>query len=509
MYTERPGGIYVSILLVLLCALISTLQPPAAAAVSNPPGNDEAAGQAYPHDERSARADQLFEPWDRRDSPGAALGIFKDGRIIYARGYGMANLEYHIPITPSTVFRVGSVSKQFTAMAVSLLAQSGKISLDDDIRKYLPELPDYGRPITIRHLIHHTSGIRDYLTLQFLGGRDDDYFYTPQEVIDLLARQEEVNFTPGDKFLYSNSGYFLLAEIVARASGMKTRDFAAKKIFEPLEMSHTHFHDQRNRIVRDRASGYAPEGNGYRIDMTQLEMIGDGRVFTTVEDMFRWDQNFYDNKLGNGGPELIDTILTRGRLNDGTRLDYAFGLTVSTYRGERTIGHGGSFVGFRAAYLQFPDYRFSVVVLANLSTVNPSRLCRSIADIYLEDQFTEPVVEESPADRVGGDNASGEGSELTATKLREYAGDYFSNELQVTYRLRIQDGKLLLAVRTMPEALLTPVSVDQFRVDERRLQFLRDGDGKVSGFTLQAGRVRNLKFERRTPKSLSAHFSSS
>jgi len=233
---------------------------------------DLQAFQAYTHTDLTDKVDELFKQWDKEDSPGAAVGIFKDGRIIYARGYGMANLEYNIPITPQSVFRVGSVSKQFTAMCIALLVEQGKMSLDDDIRKYLPEMPELDTPVTIRHMVHHTSGIRGYLKLQGLAGKSGGFFYTSQEVVDLLSRQKELNFNSGDKYSYSNSGYFLLAEIAGRASGLRTSEFAKKYIFDPLGMNSTHFHDDPKMIVKNRASGYLPkEGDGFKIHMTQLE----------------------------------------------------------------------------------------------------------------------------------------------------------------------------------------------------------------------------------------------
>jgi len=203
------------------------------------------------------KVDELFTVWDTPDSPGCALGIIKDGKLIYKRGYGMANLEHNIPISATTVLRIGSTSKQFTAMSIALLAEQGKISLDDDIRKCLSEMPEYESPITIRHLIHHTSGIRDYLELMELAGRRDDDYYTDDEAIDMLARQKELNFKPGDEFLYSNSGYFLLSAIAKRASGKSLREFAQENIFKPLSMNNTHFHDDHTMIVKNRAAGYS------------------------------------------------------------------------------------------------------------------------------------------------------------------------------------------------------------------------------------------------------------
>jgi CubicO group peptidase (beta-lactamase class C family) len=277
----------------------------------------------------------------------------------------MANLEHNIPISSTTVFRIASTSKQFTATCVILLAEQGKLSLNDDVRKYLSEMPEYESPITIRHLIHHTSGIRDYLELIELAGMSDHDYYTDEEALEMLTRQKELNFKPGDEYLYSNSGYLLLSIIVQRGSGKSLHEFAEEHIFKPLGMRNTHFHDDHRMIVKNRAAGYSPrENDGYQIRMTTLDIVGDGGVFTTIEDLFLWDQNFYHNRLGE--KNLISQLLTPGMLNNGEKLNYAFGLAVSDYRGLRLISHGGSFAGFRAQMIRFPEQKLSVICLANL-----------------------------------------------------------------------------------------------------------------------------------------------
>lgn len=458
--------------------------------------------QAYTHTELTDKVDELFKQWNKKDSPGAALGIFKDGRIIYARGYGMANLEYNIPITSQSVFRVGSVSKQFTAMCIALLAEQGKISLDDDIRKYLPEMPEFDTPVTIRHMIHHTSGVRGYLILQGLAGRSGGYFYTSQDVVDLFSRQKELNFKPGDEYSYSNSGYFLLAEIVARVSGMKTSEFAKKYVFEPLRMKSTHFHDDPKMIVKNRASGYLPlnEG-GFRIHMTQLEMIGDGGIFTTVEDFFKWDQNFYHNKLGNGTQHLMDLVLAPGKLNDGREIDYAFGLVISKYNGLRTISHGGSFVGFKSYYLQFPYQKFSVVIHANLGSFNPGRIARSIADIYLADQFTEPPAPKPQRPK----QKRPEVINLSTGQLEKFVGEYYCDELDAAAILELENHNLVLKLGrhksnltaiSSESFLATYLNDDAYSLSNRKLDFKRDRKKRITGFVMQAGRIQNLRFEK-------------
>ncbi len=535
------------------------------------------------------QVDKLFKTWDKSDSPGCALGVIKNGQFIYERGYGMANLEYNIPITPKSVFRIGSTSKQFTAMCIALLEEQGKVSVDDNLRKYFPEMPEYARDIKIRHLLHHTSGIRDYLTLwRIAGERNDDFFIDP-EVVALIARQKELNFNPGEEFLYSNSGYFLLSEIVKRVTGKSMGAFAEEHIFKPLGMKNTHFHDNHTMIVKNRASGYSPlRDGGFRISMTTLGMIGDGGVFTCVDDLLSWDQNFYNNQLGKGGQELIDRILTPGKLNNGEKLDYAFGLGIGDYKGLRIISHGGSFVGFRADMIRFPEQKFSVICLANLSRINPSQLARRVADVYLADQFKEDVTEKelppkphfiklplaelkektgafrnpqtgtiwkislqkgklqvdtfsyrfsiSPVSQrkfLSTDarmeleiefdkkekkmpmiiRVKREGREPymmepvvlvspSAEELEELVGEYTSEELQVAYRLELKDGKLFLVhenpYKDYPHSPLEPTLRDNFTISGMQIQFFRNQQNDVESFTVNAGRVKNIRFVRKS-----------
>ena len=455
--------------------------------------SDSASGQAYPRTELTAQVDELFAEWDKQDSPGAALGIFKDGRIIYARGYGVANLDYRIPITPQSVLRIGSISKQFLAMCIAILAERGKLSFDDDIRAYLPEMPDYGEPITIRHLLHHTSGIREYLTLVTLIGKPEGsvFGYTTRELIELLARQQGLNFNPGDRFSYTNSGYFLLAEIVTRVSGMRASAFARENIFDPLGMTNSRFYDDPNAIIRNQAFGYSPKGDGgYRLDILRSEVIGDLGVITTVEDLLYWDDNFYGNKLGAGTKSLIATMFTRGRTVAGEELSYALGLRFGTYRGLKTMGHGGSAVGYVAEFLQFPDHRFSVVVLSNLSSFRPGRLARQVADLYLADQFSEA---RASGEQVRSRPTSPEPVTLSIAELATFVGDFYSEELDFSYFLQVREGSLQLEFRGNRIELL-PYSNNRFGWGRRTLKFLSDESGAVSGFTLDAGEVRNLKF---------------
>jgi CubicO group peptidase (beta-lactamase class C family) len=534
------------------------------------------------------QVDKLFAQWDKKDSPGCALAIIKDGKILYKRGYGMADLERDVPVTSESVFDIASTSKQFVAMSIALLAEEGKLSLDDDIRKHLPEMPDYGKKITIRHLVHHTSGIRDYCGLMYLAGMPFENDYPEAQIIELIARQKALNFKPGDEHLYSNSGYFLLGEIVQRVSGKSLNEFTKERIFQPLGMEITHFYDDFTRVVKNRAIGYFPKKDGgYGIAVYLFDLVGDGGVLTSVEDLFLWDQNFYHNKLGKQGQKLIEQILTPGTLNNGKKLNYAFALGIGEYKGLKMISHGGAWAGYRSELLRFPGQQFSVICLSNLSGFNPTAMAKKVADIYLADHLKEtpkdkpasakPKIVKLPEfelkDKTGAyrnpetksiwhifyeekklkvKSSSGfvytivplsplkfqavdaqvdisliflkldksdvkamnveikiggrepvvyEAVTLAAPsidQLKEYAGNYYSEELDVTYKLYVKEDKLFCKYRYIIDGFhLEPTLKDEFQVPGANVKFSRDGQGKISGFTVDTGRVQNIGFERK------------
>lgn len=475
--SPKPCFLASVFLVLVLAATVASAQP--AAPVSPTP----------------QQVDAVFAEWDSTQTPGCSLGVYRNGRMAYARGYGMANLEYGIANSPRTVFRTGSVSKQFTAMAITLLAESGALSLDDDIHQYFPQMYDYGVPVTLRQMIHHTSGLRDYLTLAELADLGEDY--SVPEAVELIARQRELNFPPGEEFLYSNSNYFLLSQVVERVTGKTLHEWAEENLFRPLGMTSTHFHDDHTHVVKNRADGHLPaEGGGYRLSMTILDMVGDGGVFTTVEDLLLWDRNFYGNRLGKGGPALIQTVETVGRLNDGSETGYAFGLRVGEHRGLRTIGHGGAFAGYRAAMERYPEKRLTVAVLCNVGTVEPMRLARQVAELYLADAMkpeSETEVEAPPEAE-----AAPEPTALPEAELAAYAGRYYSDELLSEQVLEVQDGVLRLR-RRAGAIELRPLSPDVFGNQELELvlRFERGENGAVTAFRIDAGRVRNLRSVRR------------
>lgn len=412
-------------------------------------------------DEKTKQVDKLFAKWDKQDSPGCALAIIHNEEIIYKKGYGMANLELNVPITTDSVFYLGSVSKQFVAMCIALLKIEGKLALDDNIRKFLPEIPDYDSPITIRHLIYHTSGIRDYLNLEGITGIPLGSYHE-EDVLDLICRQKELNFSPGEEHLYSNSGYFLLAVIVQRASGISIREYADEHIFQPLGMTHTFFHDDYTRLIKNRASGYFRTGKDqYTNFLSTFDNVGSGGLFSSVEDLYHWDQNFYHHKVG--GKKVYELMHTTGFLNSGKKLDYAFAINVTEYKGLKTVSHGGALGGYRSSYLQFPEEKFAVVCLANMNSINPTGLCYQIAEIYLGEQMisdkpdeeTQPVKESKYLD-------------LPSDKLDAYTGDYIREKSMQIIRAFLKGGSLWLRISgsSYKLAAKTPSSFDMQGVPE-------------------------------------------
>ncbi|MFL5612898.1 MAG: serine hydrolase domain-containing protein [Gemmatimonadaceae bacterium] len=441
------------------------------------------------------KVDKIFAEWDRPSSPGCALGVLQSGKFVYERGYGMANLDYDIPNSPKLVYYVGSDSKQFTAASTGLLVLDGKIALTDDIRKYIPEMPDYGTPITIDHLIHHTSGIRDIYGLMSLGGLRIEDVFSDSEAVALIARQKELNFKPGDDYLYSNSGYFLLAQIIKRVTGQSLREFADERIFQPLGMTHTHFHDDPGHVMKGRAMSYESDGHGgYRISYLQnFDKIGAGGLYTTVEDLRKWDENYYTHRVG--GDALQKLIHTRGILNKGDTLTYAFGNNVTTYRGLRIDEHGGSLMGYKAEILRFPDQHFSVLATCNLGSINPGPLAEQVADVYLGAKMMAKPERQVAARRGQRDVALA--AELSPAELTVYTGDYYSNEVDATYHIAVENGTLVLSAHHVPSQKLSSTAPDVFRTENGlTLHFVRAGADKPSAFTIEAGRVRNIRFVR-------------
>jgi CubicO group peptidase (beta-lactamase class C family) len=438
--------------------------------------------------------DTVFAPWDKNDSPGCALGVFRDGAIAYQRGYGTASLEHDVPITPASVFYAGSVSKQFTAMAAALAMLQGRLSYDDPVRKYLPELPAYADAITVRHLIHHTSGLRDYNTLLTIAGRRDEDAWDNRVVLQMTARQTQLNFKPGDEYLYSNTGYTLLATIVERATGQPFAAFADANIFKPLGMTVTHYHVDASRLVRNRALAYGGRAGQWTLDTPINERAGAGGLYTSIPDLQKWDENFYTGRVG--GQDVLKRLQTRGTLNEGKTLAYAWGLQLGDYRGLPIVEHGGSLGGYRAHILRFPAQHASVALLCNASTIAPTTLARRVADAVLVDRFTAPV----PPPNGGGIAGSilYRSDAHTAAENLQYVGLFYSGEVDATISISASGDDVRMQRETDPAPilLLREGMPDEFRGGALKLRFQRDTAGKVLSLRVDAGRVRDIQFVR-------------
>ncbi|MDB4875629.1 MAG: hypothetical protein JWM41_2075 [Gemmatimonadetes bacterium] len=444
------------------------------------------------------RIDAVFSRYSSLDAPGCALGVYQDGRIAMAKGYGAANIEYRIPLSGTTPMIMGSVSKQFTAAAIALLVQDGRISLDDDVRKYLPELPDYGKRITINNLVHHTSGLRDFWALAEAAGMRLDDGYTVSDMLALASRQHHLNFDPGAEYNYSNTGYIALGEIVHRVSGKTLREFAAERIFTPLDMRISHFHDDHNQPVSGRAFAYSPAAGGaWKINVWNNDIVGQGGLMTTVEDLAKWDENFYTGTVG--GPAFLARQLERGRLNDGTLLAYAFGLEVMEYRGLPLVEHSGSTGGYRTDITRFPSAHTSVVTMCNVSTANSVGLAHQVADIVLASRFTKPV----PGPRAAAQQGAATATAVTVP-VTGFGGQFYSDELNSTYDLNPVGGTLVLRRAHAGPDTLRAVDARTFRGAGLTLHFDADGSASAQRFTVDNGRARGLEFVR-APAGKSVH----
>jgi len=519
-----------------------------------------------------AKVDHVFERWSRSDTPGCVVGVAVDGKPVLARAYGMANLEYGLRLRPDTIFESGSVAKQFTAAAVALLVQDGKLTLDDPARKYLPELPDFGTPILIRHFLNHTSGLRSQWPLLDLSGRPTGRaVHSNAEILELVGWMKELNFKPGDEFLYNNTGYTLLGVIVQRVSGKSLPEFTRERLFAPLGMTRTQWRDDFRKVVPDRATAYRQEQDGtFRAYMPFTNVIGNGGLLTTVGDLLIWNANLDEPRVG--GKAMVDELQTRGRLNDGFENEYAQGLTVTSYKGVREVSHGGSTAGYQTFLARFPDAKLSVAVLSNVTSSGPALLAHQVAEIYLAGKLKEPAKlkpaavppdslkalvgvyrepltdaalrltldKEGKALRVSGQRAvalsanefaSADGSQRIvfepakaggpfrmkqddgrskprfwekmkpfapkAEDLPAFAGAYYSEEIDTTYTLYVEDGVLKVHFRPALRYSLEPVYEDAFEGDGNILRFTRGPDGGITGFLVYAGRVRHLRFVKK------------
>lgn len=441
--------------------------------------------------------DAVFRPYDKPGVPGCALGVFRNGHIAYGRGYGWADIERRVPITTATLFDIGSTSKQFAAASIALLAEEHKLSFDDEVRKYVPELPDYGAPLTIDNLMRHTSGLRDYAGLLALAGHSLEEVTTDSQALDLIVHQRHLNFPSGTRYSYSNTGYFLLSVIVKRVSGMSLADFARTHLFVPLGMSHTVYRNHFDMLIANRALGYAPAGSGkgFRISMSNWEQTGDGAVHISVDDALKWDENFYHPRVG--GHTMVDELQQRGTLSNGDSISYGRGLFIGTYRGLRRVEHGGDWIGYHAAYARFPAQHTSVIVLCNSDGISPEELDDRVADIVLAKAFTGPKPNAPPAHV-----ATAHNGEPAAATL---AGGYFASSTGEVFRIATTDSGLVLkfAGQSFPLTHSGPLS---YRVAAFPLavRFVADSGNAAGALWLRIGSGDSLDAQRYVPAAPSA-----
>ncbi|QSQ12174.1 serine hydrolase domain-containing protein [Myxococcus landrumensis] len=542
----------------LLLALVALWVLPGSSASAQTPRGSRAS--------RHSRVDALFAPWSGKATPGCAVSVARNGVQDYVRGHGLANLEDGLPITPKSVFHMASVTKQFVAFSIGLLAREGKLSLDDDVHKHVPELPDFGKTVTVAHLMHHLSGLREQGQLLSLAGWRGDDMTVEADNLEVLTRQRGVNFEPGSEVLYTNAAYTLLAVIVRRVSGQSLRAFTDERFFKPLGMSDTQFQDGPHAVIPRRAIGYSPQEGGWRISMPHSD--GSSSLLSTVGDMLKWQQNLLDGRVG--GPELVSMMQTSGKLNDGTVTGYGGGLRLMEHRGLRTVGHDGMMGGFRTETVLFPEQRVAIAVLCNSGSIPSSELVWKVAEVYLGDlmrdtmppavalpeaelaalagNYWSPLTDEvvrlevkgGALREVGGAKDFvhiGEGAfrpgesphvwrfvapkpgaprELrirdawpttrdfirivaplpTRADLMAFVGQYRNEEVDMTYAVRLVDGKLALSWPRRGEVLLEPVGGDRFVGSPGAVSFTRAATGGVDGVLVSSRRLRRFRAER-------------
>ncbi len=453
-----------------------------------------------PAQSREAAVDKVFAAWTSA-TPGCAVGVSEQGVPVLTRAYGMAELEHGSPNRPDTIFEAGSVSKQFTAAAVILLARDGKVSLDDDVRKYIPELPAYDAPVTLRHMLSHTAGLRDWGNLFGIAGTPRGAkTYTHGHVVDVLSRQRALNFTPGTRWSYSNSGYNLAAVVVSRVSGMSFAEFSRTRIFQPLGMTRTSWRDDYARIVPGRATAYALAGAArYRQDMPFENVHGNGGLLTTVGDLLKWQEAVVNGPLA--GAAMADEQQRPMPLGDGRALHYGLGVFRGEYQGVPEIYHSGSTAGYRAFLTYYPSARLAVATLCNAGNANATALNRAVGDIYLGDR-RRPDAPRSTALREAQGPLVGVQRDDTwkpaVEDLQAYAGTYVSDEIETTFVVTVDNGALI--IRRRPDAVITlrPHSRDRFEAGAGlgQVTFHRE-QGRVTALGVTQDRVWDLRFTRR------------
>ena len=422
------------------------------------------------------QVDRIFAEWSTATSPGCAVGVTKDGLTVLERAYGMADLEHDVPNTPETIFEGGSLSKQFTAAAIALLVLDGRISLDDDVREYVPELPDYGVPIPLHRLLTHTSGLRDWGSVAGISGWGrEERSHDHDDVLDILSRQSALNFDPGHEYSYSNSGYNLLAIIVSRVSGSSFAEFSEKRIFEPLGMTRTQWRDDYRRIVPGRSTAYSDlDGGGWEINRPIEHVHGNGGILTTVGDLAIWNQALTDGRLGGQG--FLEIMHRKGHLSDGSEIVYASGLRVEELAGVPAVTHTGSTAGYRAFLARYPEQGLSVAMLCNASNVSTGGTGARIARVYLGDAAKDAVPPASVS--------------VPEARLRSLVGLYREPVTGETRELRLEGGRLHDGGTE-----LIPLSERELVAGASDRRYVFSASGRAGGFEIESWEYSDQRWE--------------
>jgi CubicO group peptidase (beta-lactamase class C family) len=441
-------------------------------------------GQPLP-DSTLAKINKLFARWDKQGSPGCAVAVVRNDSLIFSKGYGRANLEYSIPIEPTTIFHMASISKQFTAFAILLLAKQNKLKLDDDIRKYLNWFPDLNEKITIRHLLNHTGGVRDQWQLLATSGTRLSDVITQEHIVKILSRQQALNFKPGERYMYSNSGYTMLAEIVRSITGQTLRRFTDSAIFKPLGMLNTHFHDDAREIVTNRAYSYdRVDSDHYRNSILSYSNAGATSLFTNLEDMRKWIMNFYQHRVGDQAD--IDQLTKKGKLNDGSEIDYALGISTGIYNGWRQFSHSGGDAGFRTYLAVFPDLKMGFTIFSNVGDFNPGEKLYEVVNLLVPNK-TNSTASGTPKTI---DSTKADLQDTTEVKI--LLGRYISDDgLQINFRLVAKKffadvfGQRFLLEKTGKNSFAT------FSDPNAKLEF-RIAPGDTTAFLILPNREKHL-----------------
>jgi CubicO group peptidase (beta-lactamase class C family) len=443
--------------------------------------------------------DTLFVFWNTPNHPGGAVGVMKGHQVIYSKAFGLASLEYLVPNTPGTRFNIASVSKQFTAFGMVLLQQDGKLSLDDDVRKYLPELPDFGEPITIRHLIHHTSGMRSLHALLGLAGWRDDDSRTNQDLFRFMKNQKDLNFPPGSEHLYCNTGYMLMADIIEKVTGEKFPDWMMDHVFIPLGMAHTYVEDDYTRVVPANATSYNENTeSGFSRAVEFWGYVGSGNIHSTDEDLLIWLSNYYDPL-----PEYakaFQMMQTRGILNNGDTLNYAFGINVGEYKAHKQLQHGGSIGGYRSYVQAFPDEELGIVVVTNFSSSDVLNKSNHIADLLLGIEPEQPatgLIRDSSIHTIP----------MSASMLETYAGHYWNDKDRYARKIYVKEDTLRYFRSESSESKLLPVGKDTFQmtdVQDVAMVSFRSTPGQPEQMVVAIDDQDPILFEAFTPPELNS-----